>query len=147
MKPNKNLVIINKTDRQIDEEIFFDIYNSIIQNEKHNPKKEIVNLLLTDDEEMLYYNATYRKIDNVTDVLSFEDTQEFSPVMGDIIINVMQAERQKQHDISDELQVLFIHGLLHLMGYDHLNKKEEIKMKNKENIYITSIRSKANRGR
>jgi len=67
--------------------------------------------------------------------------------MGDIIINVMQAERQKQHDISDELQVLFIHGLLHLMGYDHLNKKEEIKMKNKENIYITSIRSKANRGR
>ena len=147
MKPNKNLVIINKTDRQIDEEIFFDIYNSIIQNEKHNPKKEIVNLLLTDDEEMLYYNATYRKIDNVTDVLSFEDTQEFSPVLGDIIINVMQAERQKQRDISDELQVLFIHGLLHLMGYDHLNKKEEIKMKNKEKIYITSIRSKANRGR
>lgn len=101
-----------------------------------------VSLLLTDNEEIQRLNQEYRGKDNATDVLSFPllDLNPFKRkswlsdleankvpesgevVIGDIVISVEKAREQAVeygHDINRELGFLFIHGLLHLLGYDH----------------------------
>ena len=90
---------------------------------------------VTDDEELRSLNQQYRGIDNPTDVLSFPtdfiDPDLESRYLGDIVISYSRAEEQAQkrgHLIEAELQLLVVHGVLHLLGYDHadLQKKEEM---------------------
>jgi len=80
-------------------------------------------------------NRRHRGVDRTTDVLSFPQLEgfPFSPgtgtelMLGDIVINLHKAERQaKEYGVSfyDELKRLLIHGLLHLLGYDHEQGKE-----------------------
>ena len=80
-------------------------------------------------------NREYRKIDKVTDVISFallddEETVEYEDdiELGDIFINrnrvISQAE-EYGHSVKREFVFLFVHGLLHLFGYDHMNKEDE----------------------
>ncbi len=137
---DKSVIIKNDTDYQIDEAIFDKVFELISENENKSTNKKIVNLLFTKDEDMKKYNGQYRKVDDTTDVLSFEDNLEFSPVLGDVIINVQQAERQKEDRLQDELIYLFIHAVLHLFGYDHLNKKDKEIMENKEKYYFKMIK-------
>ena len=94
------------------------------------PKAEL-SVLLVNDERMRVLNRQYRGIDRTTDVLSFpqEDSVSFkdlSPesdlVLGDIVINLHKAERQARENgltFQEELKRLLVHGLLHLLGYDH----------------------------
>lgn len=76
-------------------------------------------------------NNKYRKINKVTDVISFanRDSKEvYVPLLGEIFICLDQAKKQAkeyQHTLQRELIFLFTHGLLHLLGYDHQNKKDE----------------------
>ncbi len=136
----ENLIIENSTAYLLDYEKFYKIFEIILDNESHPKIKKIVNLLFTHDKEMMEYNFKYRKKNETTDVLSFEDNLEFSPVLGDIIINLQQADRQKENNLLDEGLFLFIHGMLHLLGYDHLNKEDEKIMKHKENRYFTMLK-------
>ena len=80
-------------------------------------------------------NREYRNIDKVTDVISFallddEETVEYEDdiELGDIFINrnrvISQAE-EYGHSVKREFVFLFVHGLLHLFGYDHMNKEDE----------------------
>jgi probable rRNA maturation factor len=114
-----------------------------LQYLKVNNKVE-VSILFTTDEFIKSLNRKYRGIDKSTDVLSFslQEGEEKIPevndnkLLGDIIISVETAQRQADtlnHSIEKELTVLLIHGLLHLIGYDH-EKDEDYKiMREKEN--------------
>ena len=86
-----------------------------------NVKKDI-ELIITDNKTIQEYNKEYRNINKATDVLSFplEDI-EFMP-LGSIVISLDKAKEvanRLNHSINDEIALLFTHGLLHLMGYDH----------------------------
>ena len=94
-------------------------------------------VILTDDEEVWYLNKTYRNIDRTTDVLSFalNDGGSFPGpvnVLGDIYISIPKMKSQAveyDHSEKRELSFLAVHGLLHLLGYDHtLGEKEEKEM-------------------
>lgn len=83
-------------------------------------------------------NRDYRNIDSVTDVISFallDDDDGFQYEdrieLGDIFINrdkVLSQAKEYNHSIKREFVFLFVHGLLHLLGYDHMNKEDEKKM-------------------
>ena len=94
-----------------------------------------IELLITDNDTIQELNAIYRKKDKPTDVLSFPVEQEIPGMpLGSIVISeafVNQGAVEFGHAPKDELALLFIHGLLHLLGYDHeidngeMRKKEE----------------------
>ena len=92
----------------------------------------LVNIIIVDNEEIKKINKEYRNIDNVTDVISFalEDV-EFKThfrILGDIYISYEKVKEQAlkyEHSEKRELYFLATHGLLHLLGYDHMNEKEE----------------------
>jgi probable rRNA maturation factor len=82
-------------------------------------------------------NRQYRGKDKPTDVLSFPLADEWQPcLLGDVVISVETATRQARrrgHSLREELQTLLIHGILHLLGYDHeISRSEAIRMHRKE---------------
>ncbi|HIZ88758.1 MAG: rRNA maturation RNase YbeY [Mucispirillum sp.] len=85
-----------------------------------------ISLLLTDDETIRQLNKEYRNKDKSTDVLSFPMEDEI--MLGDIAISVDTASRQAEEaeiNLDRETAFLFIHGLLHLLGYDHETSQED----------------------
>ncbi len=89
------------------------------------------------DREIRALNLQYRKKDKPTDVLSFPLADELYPhLLGDVIISIETAARQAQrhgHSLCEEIHTLLIHGILHLLGYDHeVSRSEAIRMHRKE---------------
>ena len=128
-----NFDIINKTNKEIKELselekfIEFAIKHQSIEN-------AIFNIIFVDEKEIHQLNKNYRNKDSVTDVISFalEDDNTFIKtdfrVLGDIYICLKRAKEQAKeygHSLKREICFLSIHGLLHLLGYDHMNKKDE----------------------
>lgn len=102
-----------------------------------------VSLVFTGERRMRTLNKTYRGIDRVTDVLSFEgenDDTFVSPedgvsYLGEIFICLPRAEKQareKEHSIEKEIDILLVHGLFHLLGYDHIKDEDYAVMNAKE---------------
>ena len=97
-----------------------------------------LTILLTDDEQMRQLNRNFAGLDEPTDVLSFaaENEHEMMPeelagYLGDIAISMMRAEAQAAgggHTITAELQLLTVHGVLHLLGHDHYEQEEKAVM-------------------
>ena len=120
---------------------FEEIYSELIKRTfKHLKLKfdPIISVSLVDNEFIHEMNRDYRGIDRPTDVISFafldnEDREALykgkEPVcLGDIYISVDKAKEQAEeygHSITRELSFLFVHGLLHLLGYDHMNQADE----------------------
>lgn len=81
------------------------------------------SVVLISDSSMARYNMRYRGRKEPTDVLSFPDSrlpgEEPNGYLGDILISVETAERRKRTDLKQEIETLCLHGLLHLLGYDH----------------------------
>jgi probable rRNA maturation factor len=111
------------------------------------PDSEL-SVLFTGDRTMRSLNRTWRNIDRTTDVLSFSQREgRFSGIrpelLGDIVISVPQAYRQAReagHTLTREIELLLVHGLLHLLGYDHeLGPTEAIKMRRREREFLTMI--------
>lgn len=92
-----------------------------------------VNIELVDEPEIQRINRTFRNIDRVTDVLSFPawDGSEFDLTdgfLGDIAICYPKAVAQAQeygHSVEREVAFLTVHGMLHIMGYDHMEAEDE----------------------
>ncbi len=93
-----------------------------------------LSLVLTDDAQLQQLNHDYRQIDAPTDVLTFVadkplvNLPDEIPYLGDILISVPYASRQaveEGHSLPDELQLLAVHGVLHLLGYDHMQPAEK----------------------
>ena len=100
-----------------------------------------MTLSLTNDRELRALNKKYASEDHATDVLSFE--QE-APLLGDVIISVETAARQAKaagHSLLAELFHLAVHGMVHLMGYDHATKADERVMF----AYEAKLRARATR--
>jgi probable rRNA maturation factor len=83
-----------------------------------------VALSLSDDAELRRLNRQFAGEDHATDVLSFPQT-EGSGLLGDIVISIPTARRQMKTSLLDELVHLSVHGLAHLLGYDHATPEEE----------------------
>ncbi len=81
------------------------------------------SVILISDTAMARYNARYRGKPGPTDVLSFPDSkepwEEQNGYLGDILISVETADRRKMAGLKEEIELLCLHGLLHLLGYDH----------------------------
>ena len=96
-----------------------------------------LSLALVTDPEIHDLNRRYRGKDRPTDVLSFPLADALQPsLLGEVVISVETAARQAQrrgHSLPEELQTLLIHGVLHLVGYDHeVSRSEAIRMHRKE---------------
>ena len=119
-----------------------DIENMIVKIMGHlNCPNQEVSILLTGDKDIRRLNQEFRSIDQPTDVLSFPQNTDEDPcipeeiILGDIAVSLDIAKAQaKEHglDFKEEIILLLIHGILHLLGYDHeISEKEETKMRNK----------------
>ncbi len=95
---------------------------SLSQNIADSLTKKDIELILTDSSEMREINKTHRSIDKDTDVLSFPYEDVFMAPLGSIVISsayVKEKSKEFGHSQNEEFTLLFIHGLLHLLGYDH----------------------------
>ncbi len=114
-------------------------------------KKAELSVLLTGDAEMKALNKTYRKKDKTTDVLSFPllEGEKISSglgkslSLGDVVISLPQAQRQAARQgkkFGEELALLLVHGILHLLGYDHVTKAQEKRMFGLQNRILKKIK-------
>ena len=101
----------------------------ILEHENHE-----LSVLLSDDKNIRALNKQYRGQDRATDVLSFsqnDEEEESKPsyhLMGDVVISAVTAKRQAaEHGLTleEEIVLLLIHGILHLLGFDHERSNEE----------------------
>ena len=109
-------------------------------------KGAVFNIILTNNSNIKELNNKYRNIDKETDVISFaledEKNEKFSSnkrVLGDIYISVEKAMSQAKeynHSLTREISFLAVHGLLHLLGYDHMNKSDEKIMFSKQEMIL-----------
>ncbi len=100
-----------------------------------------VSILLTGDKNIRLLNKEFRCIDQTTDVLSFPQNRDDDPsipgenFLGDIAVSLDTAKTQAHEhglDLKEEIVLLLIHGILHLLGYDHeVSEQEEKKMRSK----------------
>ena len=100
------------------------------------PKDSELSISFIDDARMRELNRTYRQLDRTTDVLSFPQNEgpDFT-LLGDITISLDTAKRHSKSygvTLHEELKKLIIHGSLHLLGHDHMKKKETQIMREKE---------------
>ncbi len=102
---------------------------------KHEKVKNcLFTIIFVDEKKIQEINKTYRHVDSITDVISFalEDNSKIKfdkfRILGDIYICIPRMQKQAidyKHSEKRELAFLTVHGLLHLLGYDHMNKDEE----------------------
>ncbi len=110
------------------------------------PEAEL-SILFVGEKKMTELNTAYRGISNSTHFLSFEsgiedEDRSINTVLGDVVINIPKVESQAREystGFYDELHRLLVHGILHLLGYDHeLSEKEAGKMIKKEREIISA---------
>lgn len=107
-----------------------------------------ISVTIVDNEEIREINREFRQIDRATDVLSFpmlefedveaplEDTEtDFEMPLGDIVLSLERAAEQAEeygHSTEREIAFLTVHSMLHLLGYDHIDEADRLKMRAKE---------------
>ena len=102
-----------------------------------------LSLIITDDETVRELNRRFRDVDAPTDVLAFGagteehfvSAPESPPYLGDVVISYQRALAQAEelgHAVAEELKLLVIHGILHLLGYDHQEEADARKMRERE---------------
>ena len=107
---------------ELDNETSFDVDENFINTITSLFTEKEIELLVVEDEEMKTINREQRDIDKSTDVLSFPYEEMPMAPLGSIIISlnyVIAKSKELGHTQNDEFALLFIHGLLHLLGYDH----------------------------
>jgi len=105
-----------------------------------------VSVVLENDEQIKILNKSYRNLDEPTDVLSFAsgdiDPDTGARYLGDVVISFPRVKAQSAeqgHSIKKELTTLIVHGLLHLIGYDHANSKQEKELFTLQNKLIEEL--------
>ncbi|PKL36521.1 rRNA maturation RNase YbeY [Candidatus Peregrinibacteria bacterium HGW-Peregrinibacteria-1] len=130
---------------EVEKNIFEDLMSRINDvmkediDERTDEREGVINLMIVDDDEIREINRDYRGYDKPTDVISFEyfsdgdywieESDELE--VGDIFISIDTARRQsvdKNHTLDKEFEILFVHGVLHVLGYDHNDDEEEQEM-------------------
>jgi probable rRNA maturation factor len=108
-----------------------------------------LSILLTNDAYIRELNRDYRDKDSATDVLSFAQLEgdvfvSAVPILGDLVISLETAARQAMdcgHSLAAEVRILLVHGLLHLVGHDHLEDEERKIMAQAEDELLAALPS------
>ena len=135
-----NIEVVNLLDKKV---LYLKELKEFLINVCHDEKLDnvIFNVIIVDNEKIHEINREYRGIDRETDVISFalEDDKTFNRtdfrILGDIYISLDKVKSQSEeygHSFKRELFFLALHGLLHLLGYDHMKKEDEIVMFGKQ---------------
>lgn len=109
-----------------------------------------VDLLMTSNKEMRRLNKQYRGVNNTTDVLSFalEESVAFPKIpsqgqlLGQVVVSYPQASKQAglhKHSVEREVAFLVVHGLLHLMGYDHQQPEDQATMESHQELIMSKL--------
>ena len=113
---------------------------------EHLENQISLSIKITGENEIQELNSAYRGFDKTTDVLSFEadffDPDLESRYLGDVVVSYPQAALQAQrrgHSTQAELQLLVIHGVLHLLGYDHQSETDKESMWLVQNQVLQAI--------
>lgn len=141
------LEITNLTSSPVDEEFLREIAKKVLEGEK---KEGRISLVFVGPNRMRKLNFRYKKKNRVTDILSFPaiSSKDFveppkkEKELGEIVICLREIKKRAKRenlDFQKELARTFIHGLLHLCGYDHKKPKEEEAMAKKEKEYLNSF--------
>lgn len=115
------ILIQNKTQRKVEENIVVDIAEKVIRAELGDKNPGVLNILLTGDSEIKSINREFRNKDESTDVLSFQYGLE-EETIGDIAISLDRISEQAaefDNSFEEELYYILIHGVLHILGYTH----------------------------
>lgn len=137
-----------------EEEIINKVTQTVLELEgiKHDLN---IYITLTNNEEIHKINKEYRQVDRPTDVLSFpmyereeiqflreEKLDDVEEILGDIIISIPKVKEQSEeygHSYERELAYLTTHGMLHLLGYDHMIEEEKIVMREHEEKVLEKL--------
>lgn len=107
----------------------------------------VFDIIIIDNERIHEINKEYRSKDMPTDVISFAledfmDVETEVRLLGDIYISIDKAREQAKlynHSLLRELAFLSIHGLLHLLGYDHMTEEDKKVMREKEELILKNV--------
>jgi probable rRNA maturation factor len=155
VKPEINISVDEKMNISLDENWLRKIALETLDAEGIDLPIEM-GLVITDDKTIKELNKTYRGVNGPTDVLAFHmvaDTPQEPQIpfigppdgvrhLGDVVISYSQAIRQAQeqgHHTSTELELLIVHGILHLLGYDHESPQEAKQMRARENDILKRL--------
>jgi probable rRNA maturation factor len=155
IEPEINISIRRNITAEVDRRWLEKIARGVLEAEVISPSTEM-GLLITDSETVQKLNRIYRGENKPTDVLAFQMTPDInreneglfvSPPdgirhLGEVVISYPQAVKQASehgHDVIRELALLIVHGVLHLLGYDHEVLEEEQKMRDKENEILSLL--------
>ena len=129
-----NLLLRDSYQDQINQKLLIQAAETVMQHCKVVDSPDLT-IRITDDSEMKDLNNRYRGINKTTDVLSFKadftDPDLETRYLGDLVISYPQAKKQasmRGHHADQELQLLVIHGVLHLLDFVHQTKQEKKKM-------------------
>lgn len=138
------------------EELIQMVINRCFAEEQLLQANLYIAVTLTTPKNIRTLNQQYRNIDKETDVLSFpmfekKEVQEIQKqtnhtvheVLGDIVISIPRVEEQAkeyEHSFERELAYMLVHGFYHLMGYDHIEEKDKLQMRPKEEKILQDLK-------
>ncbi len=135
----------------VEENLLEDILRAAdVVGEIYGVENSELSLTLTDDEHIHALNKKFRGIDRATDVLSFAFRESDEPeiigtdfeILGDVIISLERAKVQAEefgHSFKREVIFLEVHGLLHLLGYDHMEESERQEMETEQKFIMEKL--------
>ena len=133
------------------ENFFKKICNAFPKKYKFSNKKVSLSLLLSNNKNIKRLNKNFRNKNKSTDILSFPFNKKIkiskNTYLGDIIISYNYLDKPKSQDLWSFKQKtikIFIHGFLHLLGFDHIKNKDYFKMLREENFIYKHVKSKMN---
>jgi len=142
------LLIRNFTKNKLNPRRLAKVEEIVLSSEKIKGETEI-SLVFTGNKRIRTLNQRYRGIDRATDVLSFEgegkgfiEPEDGVRHLGEIFISYPKAvsqAREKGHTVAKEIDILLIHGLFHLLGYDHIRDEDYEVMHRKEESVIKKL--------
>lgn len=140
--PENNGQYLNKKYSELtDKDQLEDYIKKLIQDEYEPEKPVYISLYLTTNEIIKEINRDYRGKDSATDVISFayHETEGFDvgpyDTLGDIVISLERVEEQSLdygHSLKREFYYVLTHGILHLLGYDHIEESDKKEMRERE---------------
>ena len=133
------------------ETFFKKICSSFPKKYKFQNKNMSISLMLSNNKNIKKLNKVFRKKNKSTDILSFPLNKKVkiskNTYLGDIIISLNYLDKPRSQDLKsfkEKVTKIFIHGFLHLLGFDHKKNKDYSKMLKEENLLYKSVQSKIN---
>ncbi len=140
----------NLTSNELDEEHLKEVVETVLKEEEAEGE---ISLAVVGENRMRKLNKRYRGKNKVTDVLSFPEQEveiekfkigpkEESKGLGEIVIclkRIKKNARRNDKEVKNELDLVLIHGVLHLLGYDHQEEQEAQEMEQKQEQYLNKV--------